>query len=81
MWRTNDIALDEWIDEEVQLTMCLMKDPALIKQYFGHFRFPEVEKFKITDDEATQESKLNYGNDMMNAEFKQAPDVIESPSF
>ena len=52
--------MDEGIEEEVQLTTCLMRDPALIKEYFDPFMFPEAAKFEITDDEATQETKVNY---------------------
>ena len=59
------MALDEWIDEEVQLTTCLMKDFAWIKKQFDPFWFPEPTKFEMTNDEATQKTKINYGVDMM----------------
>ena len=57
-WRTKNIALNEWIEEEVQLTMCLMKDPALIKKCVDPFMFLESAKFQITNDEATKETKV-----------------------
>ena len=41
-----------------------MKDPALIKKHFDPFMFPEAKKFEITDDAATQETKVNDGVDM-----------------
>ena len=53
------MALDEWIDEEVELTTCLMKDPAWIKKEFDPFWFPEPKNFQITNDEATQKTKIN----------------------
>ena len=45
--------------------MCLMKDLAWIKKYFDSFMFLEEENFEMTDDEATQDAKVNYGVYMM----------------
>ena len=45
--------------------MCLTKDLAWIKKYFDPFMFPDEKKFEITDDEATEDAKVNYGVHMM----------------